>query len=273
MLIVSIAQYDSVQNPVGPVFFDFGIIEAVLMLCELGQAEPGFAERQLQARPYNQTVFFFPPWPDIFVQDSERDQTSEQAVAVSGRILEGYKSLGFTLVPVPFAPPAERAGFVLATVKSLSSDVWTWPIIGVAVNVEEQIQGYIDSQPEAKRADMQALHELCLNLSPGCKLWFLDGKDDKGKVVSNPNIGYGAYTISYADGSSKEFYRIGLSANTSGISVYVLGLADKTYLSQTFAPTLGKASVTGYCIKFKAVKDINLDVLGAAIRHGFESTD
>jgi hypothetical protein len=26
--------------------------------------------------------------------------------------------------------------------------------------------------------------------------------------------------------------------------------------------------VTGYCIKFKTLKDINIDVLAAAIRHG-----
>lgn len=41
-----------------------------------------------------------------------------------------------------------------------------------------------------------------------------------GKVVANPNIGYGVYPIAYADGSSRESYRIGLSANTTGISVY-----------------------------------------------------
>ena len=70
--------------------------------------------------------------------------------------------------------------------------------------------------------------------------------------MANPNIGYGAYTITYADGSSREFYRIGLSANTTGISVYVLGLDDKTYLARTYGDSIGKASVTGYCIKFSA---------------------
>ena len=58
---------------------------------------------------------------------------------------------------------------------------------------------------------------------PDCRLWFNDGTNEAGKVVANPNIGYGVYTITYADGSSREFYRIGLSANTTGISVYVLG--------------------------------------------------
>ena len=139
------------------------------------------------------------------------------------------------------------------------------------MTVTEQIKEYIDSQPEPKRSDMQALHQLTLGVLPGCKLWFLDGKDSDGKVVANPNIGYGFYTIKYADGSTRDFYQIGLSANTSGISVYILGLEDKTYLSKTFAETLGKASVTGYCIKFKAIKDINLDTLQAAIQYGFDA--
>ena len=98
----------------------------------------------------------------------------------------------------------------------------------------------------------------------------MDGKDDKGKIVSNPNIGYGSYSIKYADGTAREFYQIGLSANTTGISVYILGIKDKTYLAQTYGEKLGKAGITGYCIKFKTIKDINIDILQAAIRDGVE---
>ena len=141
------------------------------------------------------------------------------------------------------------------------------------MNVQEQIKKYITSQPEPKRSEMQALHQLTLQVLPGCKLWFLDGKDDKGKTVSNPNAGYGSYTIKYADGTTREFYQIGLSANTTGISVYIMGIKDKTYLNQTYGKKLGKASVTGYCIKFKTLKDINIDILEAAIRYGVEATD
>jgi len=138
------------------------------------------------------------------------------------------------------------------------------------MNVQEQIKKYITSQPEPKRSEMQALHELTIHISPTCKLWFSDGKNSDGKIVTNPNIGYGFYTIKYADGTTREFYRIGLSANTIGISVYILGLDDKTYLANTFGKKLGKASVTGYCIKFKTLKDINSDVLKAAIKYGLE---
>ena len=140
------------------------------------------------------------------------------------------------------------------------------------MNVQEQIKNYITSQPESKRSDMEELHKFILKILPKCKLWFLDGKDEKGKIVSNPNIGYGSYTLKYIDGKTREFYQIGLSANTTGISVYVMGIKDKTYLAQTFGKQIGKASVTGYCIKFKTLKDINIDILEAAIRYGIEQT-
>ena len=140
------------------------------------------------------------------------------------------------------------------------------------MNVQEEIKKYITSQPEPKRSDMQELHQRILEVLPKGKLWFLDGKDDKGKTVSNPNAGYGSYTIKYADGTTMEFYQIGLSANTTGISVYIMGIKDKTYLANTYGKKLGKASVTGYCIKFKNIKDINIDILHAAIRDGVEIT-
>ena len=139
------------------------------------------------------------------------------------------------------------------------------------MSVEEQIKQYIDSQHEPKRSELQTLHHLTLQVSPVCKLWFTDGTNQEGKIVANPNIGYGFYIIKYADGTTKEFFRIGLSSNKSGISVYVLGLADKTYLATTFGPTIGKASVTGYCIRFKSIRDIDLNILREAIRYGFEA--
>jgi len=135
------------------------------------------------------------------------------------------------------------------------------------MNIQDQINEYIASHPEPKRGEMQQLHTTLMEAMPACKLWFLDGKNSENKIVSNPNIGYGLRTITYADGKTKEFYQIGLSANTSGISVYILGIEDKTYLSKTYAEKLGKARITGYCIKFKKLKDINIDVLQEAIRN------
>jgi len=43
---------------------------------------------------------------------------------------------------------------------------------------------------------------------------FLDGKDANGKVITNPNIGYGNLQLQYKDGSSKPFYQVGITAHS-----------------------------------------------------------
>jgi hypothetical protein len=139
-------------------------------------------------------------------------------------------------------------------------------------NVLEQINAYIESQTPSKRDEMKSLHSAIVALFPDCRLSFLDGKDDKGRIVTNPNIGYGRQTMSYADGKTKDFYQIGMSANTAGISIYIMGLKDKNYLAKSFGKSIGKASVTGYCIKFKKLGDINREILDAAMRSGIRQT-
>ena len=140
--------------------------------------------------------------------------------------------------------------------------------VNADTSVLAQIGAYLEAQPGPKRADMKTLHGMILGQMPGCRLWFLDGTDETGRTVSNANIGYGLRTIVYADGRSREFYQIGLSANATGISVYIMGLDDKSYLARTYGSGLGKASVTGYCIKFRTLRNINLAVLEAAIQDG-----
>jgi hypothetical protein len=140
------------------------------------------------------------------------------------------------------------------------------------MSIDEQINEYIATQPEPKRSDMKELHRIILSVMPKCRLWFLDGKDDSGKIVSNPNVGYGIQTIKNANGKTREFYQIGISANTTGISVYILGIEDRKYLAQAYGKELGKAKITGYCIKFKALSDIRIETLKAAIQYGIDQT-
>lgn len=136
------------------------------------------------------------------------------------------------------------------------------------MNIEQQINQYLGSLPVSKKSDLQILHGHMLSEYPKIKLWFLSGTNEHGKVVSNPNIGYGIKNINYANGTIKEFYQIGFSANTTGISVYIMGIENKNYLPDTYGKSIGKASVTGYCIKFKSLKDIHWHILTNAINDG-----
>lgn len=140
------------------------------------------------------------------------------------------------------------------------------------MSVKDQIKEYVASQPEAKKTDLQELHKLMSKILPKGKQWFDSGKNEQNKTVANPTIGYGQFTIKYADGKTRDFFQIGISANTTGISVYILGLKDKTYLTKTYGKTLGKAKVTGYCIRFKSLKDIDIKVLESAIRYGLKAS-
>ena len=141
------------------------------------------------------------------------------------------------------------------------------------MDVKEQIAAYITTQPEPKRSEIQELHKRILQTLPNCKLWFHDGKNSENKIVAHPTIGYGSYTIKYTNGTTREFFQIGMGANTSGIFVHVLPIKDKAYFAQTYGKEIGKASISGYAIKFKTLKDINIDVLEAAIRYGVEAHD
>ncbi len=140
------------------------------------------------------------------------------------------------------------------------------------MSVKDEIENHIASQPEPKQGDMRALDRLIRKAMPRCKLWFLDGRNEKGKAVTNPNIGYGHQTMKYAGGKTREFYQVGFAATDAGISVYIIGIEDRKYLPKTYAKKIGKASVTGYCIRFKSLKDIDAGMLVAAIRDGVAAT-
>lgn len=139
-----------------------------------------------------------------------------------------------------------------------------------AMDIQTQINQLINVQPEPKGKDLQELHQRILAISPDCRLWFDEGKNEEGKTIANPTIGYGFQILRYAGGQTKEFFRIGVSANATGISVYILGLDDKTFLQKTYGDRIGKAKVTGYCIRFKSLSDIQIEVLLEAIRYGLE---
>ena len=140
------------------------------------------------------------------------------------------------------------------------------------MTTEQEISRYLESLPAPRQGDMRKLHGIILAMNPGCRRWFLDGKDQDGKVVSNPGIGYGAVDKQYASGKTREMFQVGISANSAGLSVYLMGMDDRKHLPTTYGDAIGKANVSGYCIRFRALKDVDLDTLGKAIQDGFERT-
>ena len=141
------------------------------------------------------------------------------------------------------------------------------------MDIKSQIEQFISQQAESKQQDLLTMHELMNNILPTGKLWLEDGKNEEGKVVANPTIGYGQQRMLLAKGKSREMFQIGISANSSGISIYLIGIRNKLDLAQEFGSKLGKAKITGYCIKFKQLADLDLSVLEEAIRLGIQLTN
>src|ERR1700743_2937276 len=109
------------------------------------------------------------------------------------------------------------------------------------VDVQAQIDRYIEAQDPAKRDDIEAIQRLIPAASPQGKVWFLDGRDSDNKIVANETIGYGTQMLKYAGGGTREFYRIGLSANATGISLYLMGIENRKYLPETYGEKIANA--------------------------------
>lgn len=88
------------------------------------------------------------------------------------------------------------------------------------------IPTYLSSLNDAQRPDMQGLLQMVQTIFPNQQPTFFDGKNKEGKVLTNPSIGFGSYLHRYADGREAQMYRLGLSANSKGFSIYLLGLPD-----------------------------------------------
>lgn len=114
-----IEKYEREPHEIDWVFFDRGVPEALAMVTEAG-AMSSEQVLQLQKRyVFHSEVFVLPPWEAIYRQDSERDQTFCEAVAVHGAIVHLYRALGYEVKAVPPAPTHQRAQYVLnATVAS-----------------------------------------------------------------------------------------------------------------------------------------------------------
>ena len=95
----------------GWVFFDRGLVDAASAL-EASTGEP-VLHAICSAHRYHRRVFMTPPWPEIYVTDSERRHGFEAATAEYRRLMETLPALGYDTVVLPKSSPSARANFVL----------------------------------------------------------------------------------------------------------------------------------------------------------------
>lgn len=96
-----------------PVIFDRGIIDIIIFLKYSGLPVPEHIERAARLHPYNSTVFLAPFWPAIYIQDSERISSPDEAASQERICREVYECYGYRLVSLPLSSAEERADFVM----------------------------------------------------------------------------------------------------------------------------------------------------------------
>lgn len=114
MLVFDMRTYRMAEDIPGPVFFDRGVPELIGYRRLMGLPVPPHMMRAASQFRYNSLVFVAPFWPEIFANDRERKQTSEEARRTCETIMETYQELGFDLAMLPETSVEERVRFVLA---------------------------------------------------------------------------------------------------------------------------------------------------------------
>lgn len=100
---------------------------------------------------------------------------------------------------------------------------------------------------------------------------FFDGKNASGKIVTNPTYGFGTLIQSGVNGG-KPTFQLGVSANSTGITLSFIGIRNRVDLSE-LCHGIGNASITKYCIKFKSFNGLDANVLQHVIKTIINCTD
>jgi predicted ATPase len=108
---IALADRAAASRETGWVFFDRGLLDAAAALQHL-TGEPTLTTIGAAHR-YHRMVFLTPPWPEIYVADSERRHSLNEAVAEYQRLLAVYPSLGYEVIILPKVSVHERANIVL----------------------------------------------------------------------------------------------------------------------------------------------------------------
>jgi len=117
-LAQELADYRAVAETAAPVFFDRAIPELSGYGNPPGAGDPPALTRAIAECRYNETVFLFPPWREIYVHDAERKHEFSHAVEVFDTIAAAYRRFGYRTVEVPRASVDERVGFMLEKVST-----------------------------------------------------------------------------------------------------------------------------------------------------------
>lgn len=74
-------------------------------------------------------------------------------------------------------------------------------------------------------------------------------------------IGYGAGDYTRPNGTTVDWFMVGLALQKNYISVYINAVEDRQYLSEKYGTGIGKVKVGKSSLSFQGVEDIDVDKL------------
>lgn len=95
-----------------PVFFDRSVIDNIAGIERLGLPMPEYFPQTLVQYRYASRVFMVPPWPEIFMQDTERQHSYAEAEQEFYGLQQAYEANRYKVVLIPKMPVHERADFI-----------------------------------------------------------------------------------------------------------------------------------------------------------------
>lgn len=113
MLRHSIRDFENHEKIGEPCFFDRGIPDVLGYNRLTGLDIQNELRNAVSYYQYNNNVFLFSPWEEIYCIDEERKQSFELARKTCEEMERTYKALGYTVISVPFLPVRERADYML----------------------------------------------------------------------------------------------------------------------------------------------------------------
>ena len=117
MLERALRDYHAIAETAAPVFFDRAIPELSGFGNPPGEDDPLALTHAIADCRYNECVFLFPAWEEIYVHDELRKHSFEHAMMVHALVRDLYPKFGYRIVEVPRAPVEKRVRFVLDRIR------------------------------------------------------------------------------------------------------------------------------------------------------------
>jgi len=94
-------------------FADRGIPDQLAFARYRGFSAPAVLIECAEKYRYAPQVFVTPPWHEIFVNDTIRTETFEEALLIHEIIVETYLNLNYQIIELPLLPVKQRINYLL----------------------------------------------------------------------------------------------------------------------------------------------------------------